>query len=357
MPRNQSGLKTFVGLLGFVSLLAQAAGPLETFRKQGAGNGAVGLPFARFAQALSVAAKGATKVALDKAVDGWAEGAGFDAAAGLDGGTRLWIQKDYTLLPAFTKAVPKVPGASVESIDLIGEAEASVKSINDWSKTASRGAAPQMIAEEHVEEFVATGVYRAKLKLKASLEPAKTPFDFSPPTGKAVKTKRLHSYVEGALFETDDLRGAVLPMAAEGWDFVVLMPKEPKQLAKMEKSLSAESLTTWVQGATAASFDFEIPPFRLSATTDMKGALSALGAGAAFAKGADFSATTGTKEFFCSYARLRGSWELSAEGAVPVATAPEGEKVQYFGVDRGFVFAVRERASGAIGAVGRVTKP
>ena len=81
---------------------------------------------------------------------------------------------------------------------------------------------------------------------------------------------------------------------------LVLLPKEGKTLAGLEKDLTGEKLEAVRAGLEDQKVKVSLPRFNFSSGFNLKGTLAALGMPSAFMDTADFSGMDGKKDLFIS---------------------------------------------------------
>jgi serpin B len=168
-------------------------------------------------------------------------------------------------------------------------------------------------------------------------------------------------YHDGGSFQMIEL-----PYAGGQRSMVVLLPKQTSGLAGLESSLSAADLDAWLGRLKPRRVDVELPRFRVEQGFALGEVLKVMGVRLAFdPEHADFSGLTGRKVWISAVLHKafvdvdEAGTEAAAATAVGVrATAafrPEPPVV--FRADHPFVFLIRDRTTGSILFLGRVTNP
>jgi serpin B len=146
---------------------------------------------------------------------------------------------------------------------------------------------------------------------------------------------------------------------------VVLLPRAVDGLARLEKSLGADSLASWLGRMHAPEVQLALPRFAMTARFQLNQVLAGLGMPSAFEPGrADFSGLDGTRELFLAAVVHKAFVDVNEEGTEAAAatggamalTAMPAEPI-VFRADHPFVFLIRHRPTGSILFVGRVTDP
>jgi serpin B len=100
--------------------------------------GAAGGTEAQLVEGLALPAEPAARAAAVKALGARVEALGAGGDVTLEAANRVWVQRDYPLLPAFTRGVGEVFGAGFAAADFVGAAEAARGEINGWVEQKTR---------------------------------------------------------------------------------------------------------------------------------------------------------------------------------------------------------------------------
>jgi serpin B len=164
-----------------------------------------------------------------------------------------------------------------------------------------------------------------------------------------------------------DASGARVGELAYGdgaYAMTVVLPPEGTDVDAYAAALTPARWDALVGTLADATRRVELPKFRLASESRWNDALVRLGMGAAFSGEADFSPLSERcrpGDCAISLVKQNVDVEVDEEGTTAAAvTVVAIERVSLpaaFAVDRPFLFAIRERASGAILFVGRVVDP
>ena len=146
---------------------------------------------------------------------------------------------------------------------------------------------------------------------------------------------------------------------------LVLLPREGKTLAGLEKDLTAEKLEALRKGLEKEKVKVFLPRFTFNTGYRLNDALAELGMPAAFTEGAaDFSAMDGTNKLYIQTAFHKAFVEVNEEGteaaaatgiAMGVKSMPRA--MPRFRADRPFLFFIEDAKSGLILFMGRLEEP
>jgi serpin B len=155
-----------------------------------------------------------------------------------------------------------------------------------------------------------------------------------------------------------------MPYAGDSLSMVVLLPRTIDGLKGLEDMLSAEELTSRLDGIRKREVRVCIPKFTMTAQFELAKTLGAMGMPEAFSGAADFSGMTGGRDLYISAVVHKAFVEVNEEGteaaaatgvAMRLTAAPAPPPL--FRADHPFLFLIRHNPSGSILFLGRITRP
>ena len=180
----------------------------------------------------------------------------------------------------------------------------------------------------------------------------------------------MHQHEWIAHRQSADFQAVDLAYEGDDLSMVVLLPNRKDGLQGLEKALSARMLDDCVRSMFSCQVELFLPRFKVTWGDRLRGHLITLGMPQAFTPLADFSGINGNKppskqSFFISDVVHKAFVEVNEEGTqAAAATATvmltgmsEPAPNPIFRADHPFLFAIRERKSGAILFLGRITDP
>ena len=167
--------------------------------------------------------------------------------------------------------------------------------------------------------------------------------------------------------ETDKLQALEMPYDGKDLSMVVLLPKKVDGLADLEKSLTRESLQTWVSGLHQSEVDVTLPKFKMTSEFQLKKVLSDLGMTDAFLPDkANFGGMSSSRDLFIQAVIHKAFVDVNEEGteaaaatgiAIGVMSAAPVKQTPTFRADHPFLFLIRDTRNGSILFLGRVVNP
>lgn len=292
----------------------------------------------------------------------------------------LWGQRGEPLLPEFSEIIAQHYHGEFGQVDF-RQAEDARKTINKWVETQTRGKIRELIPlgalDRETSLVLANAICFKGMWVEAFERDDTEEGVFQLAGGGRVRVPLMQGtrwdlpYVETKGFQAIDL-------VYEGGDLsmLVLLPRRRDGLPALEERLSAKMLRDCVARMDARLVRVLLPRFKFaSGSVDLCKPLATLGMPLAFARfEADFSGMNGKEppseaSLFISAVLHQAHVEVTEEGTdafaataalVPLGAAPSLRRPRpnpVFRADHPFVFAIRERKSGSILFLGRVSDP
>jgi serpin B len=281
----------------------------------------------------------------------------------------LWGQRDYEFLPAFVTFVQRHYGGQLQKVDFITDMEEARQMINTWVEKQTSGKIKNLISQgvlDAATRLVLTNAIYFKGAWARQFKADHTRAEpFTLLGGDSVQVTMMNQEAEFGYAETDTLQALEMPYAGEGLSMVILSPKEPNGIGRLEAELTAENLNKWLGAIGTRDVIVTIPKFKMTSKFAMESVLRAMGMTEAFSKNADFSGMTGKRDLFISavihqaYVDVNeeGTEAAAATGVIMKLTSAGPEMTPIFRADHPFVFLIRDKASGSILFLGRVMNP
>lgn len=278
----------------------------------------------------------------------------------------LWGQRGITWLPEFLDLLAAEYGAGMRLVDYRGSTDASRVAINQWVSSRTKDRIPELLAAGTITPDTVLTLVNA-VYLKA---PWQTPFPlsatadrpFNNASGTTIQVPMM-SVSESMLHaQGDGWQSVELPYVGGGLAMTVLVP-DTGRLADIEQRLGEGLLDTVVATQGTKTVVLGLPRFEVETKVELAQVMSALGMPTAFQPGvADFSGMTSDAELFIGLVVHQANitvdekgTEAAAATAVTMRETSVPVDIVRLEVDRPFMFAVRDLATGTILFLGRVT--
>lgn len=285
----------------------------------------------------------------------------------LDITNAYFAQRDFAFVKAFLEALATRFAAGVYQVDFAGNAEAARQLINAWAKERTRSRIPEVLQPGDVSENTVLALVNA-IYLKA---PWHRPFlteetstdPFTKLDGSTVDVPMMHRSGGVSCASGPGWTAADLPYLRSTLSMLVIVPDD---LAAFEANLGPEILTT-IDRRLAAQTDgakVSLPKFEFETRQELQEILAALGMPDAFDDRADFSGIAAGGGLSISKVIHQANITVDEKGTEAAAVTVIGFDVAGPGAitctadaNRPFLFAIRDRATGAILFLGRVVDP
>lgn len=335
-------------------------------------NGAAGATRTGMQQALGLAGQSVEQGnATFKALTGYLLGA--DPKVTVKTANSVWAAEGFPVRPAFAEAARTYYDAEARTARF-GTTEAS-RALNAWASEKTEGRIPKVFDDGEPDGQTVMVLMNAlyfKGQWAARFDAARTrpaPFQLdggpvvSVPTMSREETTLQVGFVDGA-------RVGELAYGNGAYAMTIVLPPAGTGVEAYAAALTPARWDALVGSLRETTLPVTLPKFALKGESRWNGPLARLGMADAFdPRRADFSGLSeqclpqgpSGRDCYISFVKQNVDLEVDEEGTVAAAVTSVGVRVTSapmpFAVDRPFVFAIRERASGAILFIGRVVDP
>ncbi len=282
----------------------------------------------------------------------------LDPQVALTSANSIWIDQHLPVLAPFVSTNQRYFGARVQNLDF---ASASAPpTINAWVRDATQQRITSIIDRIDPGEvmFLINALW-FKGSWREKFDPARTVSSwFRNAGGDSVRTRMMSRTGEVRLFGGANFHGGELAYGNGAYGMLFLLPDPGTTVDQLAASMSPASWAAATALTNSGRGDVLIPRFELADDGVLNTALAQLGMGIAFSDRADFS---GIAPLPLAITKVRQkSWiRVDEQGTEAAAVTSVGVGVTSapptsLAVDRAFVFAIRERLSGAILFIGKV---
>ena len=284
----------------------------------------------------------------------------------------LWAQENYKFLEEYTSTVEKYYGGKVTNLDFVREGEKSRLTINTWVEEQTNNKIKDLIPSGAINpdtRLVLTNAIYFKGEWAKQFNKRDTEEqNFRVTPNNNVKISMMQRTDDKAKFnyaETDELQILELPYSGEELSMLILLPKN-SGLASLENSLTAKQLSKWKESLKERRVNVFIPKFKFETKYFMAETLQEMGIPTAFSDRADFSGMTGKKDLKIDEVIHQAFVEVNEEGteaaaatAVSIGITSVSPKpiIPTFRADHPFIFIIRQKDTGNILFLGRVSNP
>jgi serpin B len=281
----------------------------------------------------------------------------------------LWGQQDTVFEQIFLDTLAADYGAGIRLVDYKTAAEAARKAINDWVAAETEEKITDLIPEgalDALTRLVLVNAVYLDATWASQFDPELTEDgQFTTLAGDVVTAPMMTQSASLPYGRGDGWQAVELPYLRGDLAMLVIVPDQ-ERFTDIESRLATGLIDETVAGLSeGAEVDLTMPKFEFRTQAGLSQALAALGMESAFDPAvADFSRMTTQEALFISdviheaYIAVdeEGTEAAAATAVIMRATAAPVEIVE-LKIDRPFLFALRDRETGALLFLGRVTDP
>lgn len=282
----------------------------------------------------------------------------------------VWVQQDFTLNPAFVQTAERDYGAQARPVDFQGSPQLAAEQVNAWVSEATRTRIPELISPSSINDATRLIVTNAVYFLGDWLHPFNAsstdeqPFHLA--DGSTTPIPLMYQRGSFRLLETDQFQAIDLPYEGERLSMTVILPREPGGLAALEAGLDS-GLQDWLSQLDAEQprrVLLHLPKVETALSYELIPQLTALGMGVAFTGAADFRGIADaplaiSQVVHKTFLRIdeKGTEAAAATGIAVELTSAPVTSPPTFRADHPFLFLIRDRETGAVLFLGRISRP
>ncbi len=293
-----------------------------------------------------------------------------DGSTTLSVANAVWVQRDFALNSAFVETAERAYGAQARAVDFQHSPQQAADQINAWVSEETRARIPVLINASSINAATRLVVTNAVYFLGDWLQPFNASYTNEQPfrlaDGSTTPIPLMYRRGSFRLLETDRFQAIDLPYEGERLSMTVLLPRESSGLPALETGLDA-GLQGWLTRLDAEqprSVHLYLPKVETARSYELSAPLATLGMGVAFTSAADFRGIADAplaigQVVHKTFLRIdeTGTEAAAATGiAVEVTSAPITPPPA-FRADHPFLFLIRDRETGAVLFLGRISRP
>lgn len=287
----------------------------------------------------------------------------------LESANALWIDLQFPVLDPFKQKVQETCRAELRAADFKNQPNAEREAVNRWVEEKTRDKIKNLLPPGSVDALTRLILVNAvyfKGDWRFAFDPALTAEEPFRTAAGAVRARMMTMPVQRlAYLENETFQALDLPYKGDELSMLILLPRDPAGLNRIEDGLSVEALNQWTGALRNEEVVVHLPRFVIESQFDsLAGPLAALGITDAFnPQLANFTGIS-TEPLYISDAVHKAFVEVNEEGTEAAAatgiimrTTSMPAPPKLFRADRPFLFMIRARSSGAILFMGRVCEP
>ena len=288
----------------------------------------------------------------------------LDGSVELRSASSIWYRQGVPFEPAFLETSRTMFGAEVRAADF-GDEAGTLRAINGWASDRTNGKIETVLETISPDEvmFLLNALY-FKGAWRTQFDPARTrpaPFRLADGSVREVPTMSREK-ARLRVGASDGVEVGELAYGRGAFVMTILLPPPGGSADALVASLTPARWEQLLATLAERELDVHLPRFRLEYEDEWKDVLTTLGMGVAFDDAAaDFSRLSPLgRDMFLTFVKQNVFIDVNEQGTEAAAVTTVGVGLTSlppsFRVDRPFVFAIRERLSGAVLFVGKVAE-
>jgi len=277
----------------------------------------------------------------------------------------IWIRDEFRVKESFQNINHTNFDAEIRLLDF--SMPSAVDIINGWIAAKTHDRISDVIDQirADVAMYLINAIY-FNGTWTYKFDQSKTQDDlFSSGDGKTMTVDMMRQSNNYQYFSSDQIQVVDLPYGDGKYSMTIVLPASGYSLGDLIRSLNPEQWNTIIHSLHEQEGTLYLPRFEVSYKTILNSALRSLGMGIAFSDNADFSGITDSVGLCINQVIHQTFFHVDEAGTEAAAvtvveirfTSAGDDEHFYMIINRPFLFALRERSSGAILFLGTVYQP
>lgn len=273
----------------------------------------------------------------------------------------VWNHHDFTVKNSFSNIITQYYNGTVQALNF--RAPETRNTINNWVENKTNGKIKDLLGEISPDEvmFLINAIY-FKSNWSYQFDKSKThKAPFTKLDGSNAEVNMMFSKgVSLSRYQNENFTLIDIPYGNEQFRMTLVVPSQPQNFSEVVNSISAGSLSQWLEQSDTLTCELEIPKFKMTWKNDLKESLGEMG-----------MLMHGFPDFFEEEPSLAISRvihqsfiEVNEEGSEAAAATAIGVELtsatptpQRITIDRPFLFLIRESHSSVVLFIGQLVDP
>ncbi len=277
----------------------------------------------------------------------------------------IWVKEGFPLLESFIKTNKEIYDAEVRNLDFSLPSAPDI--INNWCAGKTNDRIKEVIKEINsdaraflINALYFKGTWKFQFDKKNTRKEDFTNYDGNKSSTDMMSLEETLNYISD-----EKVQIAELPYGNEAFSMIILVPQDNYTLDDITKSLTSENWGKWIDSFTGRLLSIQLPKFKLEYEKRLNEELIVMGMEDPFdGEAADFSKMTDKEKLFIAFVQQNTFVEVNEEGTEAAAVTTVGmvntsvgpePVVTPFHVNRPFIYVIKEKSTGAILFMGRMT--
>lgn len=283
-----------------------------------------------------------------------------DPSVTLDIANSIWYRRGLSVKADFFAGMKQYYNATIRDLDF---GPGTVDTINAWVADNTNNRIKNILAspiDATLVMFLVNAVYFDAAWTRPFDPAATRAADFHLPDGSVKECQLMTSRDTLGYLDAGDFQAVDIPYGNGQYSMVALLPRTGKTVDDLVPQLNEKNWKQWMSQLTTDIVVLGIPKFTFADEHGLNGALKAMGMTEAFGRGADFSRMVEGGGIWIDSVLQKCFIQVDERGTeAGAATVVSLRKslAREVTLDRPFLFAIRERTTGAVLFLGKVVDP
>ncbi|MBD2481708.1 serpin family protein [Planktothrix sp. FACHB-1365] len=279
----------------------------------------------------------------------------------------LYPQIKYPFLESFLALLDKYYQVKITAVDYEKDPQAARNTINQWVAEQTRNKINELIPPNALNNLtrlvLVNAVYfKGNWAIPFDKNLTKTePFWVTP--SRRIQVPMMQQKKRVGYTETEEVQVLELPYVGNNLSLIILLPRKINGLTELEKKLTVENLSNWIESVDQQNVEVSLPRFQVNFQSELSNTLAQMGVTDAFNQdNANFSGMDGQENWLSIKKVFHQAFiDVNEEGSE--ATAATGvsmgvrSRPPSFEANHPFIFLIRENHTGNIMFLGRLVNP
>ncbi|MBN1153634.1 serpin family protein [candidate division KSB1 bacterium] len=277
----------------------------------------------------------------------------------------IWYRQNLNLNSQFISNTENYFNAEIRGLNFSDHN--SVKIINDWVQSKTRGKIDRIIEEISARDvmYLMNAIYFKGLWQHQFKEKATQKHDFYINPSNHVQCDMMRNHNEYRYFENDSVKVIDLPYGDDVFSMTIILPRRDDDLNEIITDISYQNIEKWIARLSLQEGTLFLPKFKIETAISLNNYFKNIGIRRAFsADEAEFSKIIESYQFYISDVLHKAYLVVDEEGSEAAAVTSVTMKAVSVDpdefrmvVDRPFIFLIRENSTNLILFMGKVQNP
>ena len=277
----------------------------------------------------------------------------------------IWYKKGFPVIQKFLDDNKNYFDAEVSALNF--SQPSAVQTINGWVNAKTQGKISSIldfIPEDAVMYLINAIYYKGTWTYQFNPQSTRDTV-FTCADGSTVPCKLMNQEAKFAYYSDANIQVIDLPYGDRKFSMTVILPNAGTSIDQFASRLTQDQWNAFISQLDSSKVILSLPKFKLEYKKTLNDELESMGMGIAFSPFADFTGISQGGGLTISEVLHKTFVEVNEEGTEAAAVTSIGIKetvveeppTPIMNINRPFIFAIREHASGTILFIGKIVNP